>query len=44
MKKKILLFISLLLIMTNVKALTFNIDLTNIEDKTNNVSVGTITN
>ena len=44
MKKKILLFISLLLIMTNVKALSFNVDLTNIEDKTNNVSVGTITN
>ena len=44
MKKKILLFISLLLIMTNVKALSFNVNLTNIEDKTNNVSVGTITN
>lgn len=44
MKKKVLLFISLLLIMTNVKALTFNVDLTNIEDKTNSTSVGTITN
>ena len=44
MKKKILLFISLLLIMTNVKALSFNVELTNIEDKTNNTSVGTITN
>ncbi|MBR4830280.1 MAG: hypothetical protein IKZ96_00740 [Bacilli bacterium] len=44
MKKKILLFISLLLIMTNVKALTFNVNLTNIEDKTNSTSVGSITN
>ena len=44
MKKKILLFISLLLFMTNVKALTFNVDLTNIEDKTTAASVGTISN
>lgn len=44
MKKKILLFISLLLFMTNVKALTFNVDVTNIEDKTTAASVGTISN
>ena len=42
MKKKILLIISMFLFMTNVKALTFNVDLTNIEDKGSN-SLGTIT-
>ena len=44
MKKKILLIICMLFVTFNVKALSFNVELTNIEDKTNNTSVGTITN
>lgn len=43
MKKKILLILIMLISITNVKALTFNVDLTNIEDKGSN-SLGTITN
>ena len=42
--KKILLFIGMFLITLNVKALTFNVDLTNIEDKGNNGTIGQITN
>ena len=42
MKKKILLIISMFLFITNVKALTFNVDLTNIEDKGNNGTIGSI--
>ena len=42
--KKILLVLSMFLFMTNVKALTFNVDLTNIEDKGNNGTIGSITN
>ena len=44
MKKKLLLIICMLFVTFNVKALSFNVELTNIEDKTNNTSVGTITN
>ena len=40
--KKILLFIGMFLFIFNVKALTFNVDLTDIEDKGSN-SLGTIT-
>ena len=43
MKKKILLIISMFLFMTNVKALTFDVNLTNIEDKGTG-TLGTITN
>ena len=35
MKKKILLFILMFAFMTNVSALTFNVDVTNIEDEGN---------
>ena len=42
MKKKLLLIISMFLFMTNVKTLTFNVDLTNIEDKGNNGTIGSI--
>ena len=44
MKKKILLIISMFLFMTNVKALTFNVNLTNIENEGNNGTIGSITN
>ena len=44
MKKKILLFIGMFLFITNVNALTFNVNLTNIEDKGNNGTIGQITN
>ena len=44
MKKKLLLIICMLFFTFNAKALSFNVELTNIEDKTNNTSVGTITN
>ena len=40
--KKILLFIGMFLFIFNVKALTFNVDLTNIEDKGNNGTIGSI--
>ena len=40
--KKILLVLSMFLFMTNVKALTFNVNLTNIEDKGNNGTIGSI--
>ncbi len=42
--KKILLFIGMFLFIFNVKALTFNVDVTNIEDKGNNGTIGSITN
>ena len=42
MKKKILLILMMFLFVTNVKALTFNVDVTNIEDKGSG-SLGTIT-
>ena len=42
MKKKILLFISMFLVIFNVKALTFNVDVTNIEDEGNNGTIGSI--
>ena len=44
MKKKLLLIIGMFLFITNVNALTFNVDLTNIEDKGNNGTIGQITN
>ena len=44
MKKKVLLIFSIFLFITNVKALTFNVDVTNIEDKGNNGTIGSITN
>ena len=40
--KKILLFIGMFLFIFNVKALTFNVNLTNIEDKGNNGTIGSI--
>jgi hypothetical protein len=43
MKKKILLFILMFAFMTNVSALTFNVDVTNIEDEGNG-TLGEITN
>ena len=42
MKKKILLIISMFLFITNVKALTFNVDITKIEDKGNGGTIGSI--
>ncbi len=42
--KKILLFIGMFLFIFNVKALTFDVNLTNIEDKGNNGTIGSITN
>ena len=42
MKKKLLLIIGMFLFITNVNALTFNVDLTNIEDKGNNGTIGSI--
>jgi hypothetical protein len=44
MKKKILLFLLMFMFMTNVSALTFDVDITNIEDKGNNGTIGQITN
>ena len=44
MKKKLLLIIVMFLFITNVNALTFNVNLTNIEDKGNNGTIGSITN
>ena len=41
--KKIVLFLGMFLFMTNVNALTFNVDITNIEDKGNNGTMGSIT-
>ena len=40
--KRVLLFLGMFLFITNVKALTFNVDLTNIEDKGNNGTIGSI--
>ena len=42
--KKILLFIGMFMFIFNIKALTFNVDLTNIEDKGNNGTMGSISN
>ena len=44
MKKKILLIIMMFMLITNVNALTFNVDVTNIEDEGNNGTIGSITN
>ena len=44
MKKKILLIIGMFMFITNVNALTFNVDVTNIEDAGNNGTIGAITN
>jgi hypothetical protein len=44
MKKKILLILLMFMFITNVSALTFNVDVTNIEDKGNNGTIGSITN
>ena len=44
MKKKLLLIIGMFLFITNVNALTFDVNLTNIEDKGNNGTIGQITN
>ena len=44
MKKRILLIIIMFLFITNVNALTFDVNLTNIEDKGNNGTIGSITN
>ncbi len=41
--KKILLFLGMFLFVFNVKALTFNVDITNIEDEGNNGTIGSIT-
>ena len=43
MKKKILLFILMFMFITNVSALAFNVDVTNIEDEGNNGTMGSIT-
>ena len=42
MKKKIFLFLIMFLFITNVKALTFNVNITNIEDEGNNGTIGSI--
>ena len=42
MKKKLLLIIGMFLFISNVSALTFNVDLTDIEDKGNNGTIGSI--
>ena len=42
MKKKILLIIMMFMFITNVNALTFNVDVTNIEDEGNNGTIGSI--
>ena len=42
MKKKILLIIMMFMFISNVKALTFNVDITNIEDEGNNGTIGSI--
>ena len=44
MKKKILLILCMFMFITNVKALTFNVDVTNIESKGNNGTMGAISN
>ena len=44
MKKKLLLIIAMFMFITNVNALTFNIDITNIEDKGNGGTIGSIEN
>ena len=43
MKKKILLIILMFMFMTNVNALSFDVDITNIEDAGNNGTIGSIT-
>ena len=42
MKKKLLLIISMFLVIFNVKALTFNVDVTNIEYTGNNGTIGSV--
>ena len=42
MKKKLLLIIAMFIFITNVKALTFDVDVTNIEDKGNGGTIGSI--
>ena len=42
MKKKILLIIIMFIFMSNVKALTFNVNISKIEDKGNNGTIGSI--
>ena len=44
MKKKLLLILCMFMFITNVNALTFNVNITNIEDKGNNDTNGTISN
>ena len=44
MKKKILLFLLMFMFMTNVSALTFNVNIENIENAGNNGTIGQITN
>ena len=44
MKKKLLLIITMFIFITNVNALTFNVDITNIEDKGNDGTIGSIEN
>ena len=44
MKKKILLIMMMFMFITNVNALTFNVNVTNIEDEGNNGTIGSITN
>ncbi len=44
MKKKILLFLLMFMFMTNVSALTFNVNIENIENAGNNGTIGRITN
>ena len=44
MKKKILLIIMMFMFISNVNALTFNVNVTNIEDEGNNGTIGSITN
>ena len=44
MKKKVLLVLLMFMFITNVKALTFNVDVTNIRDNGNNGTMGSISN
>lgn len=44
MKKKLLLILGMFIFITNVNALTFNVDITNIEDKGNGGTIGSIEN
>ena len=44
MKKKLMLIIFMFLFITNVKALTFDVDITNIQNEGNNGTMGSISN